>query len=149
MATEQPQTVRLDTAVDNDAIAATVQMYIDGSAQGDTAMLSAAFHPDAQMYGAVGDHRYDEPITSTSSCGGFTRRRDDARGDHLAGSGRRRGRRNRRRGGILGTLSFVTFLALARIDGRWRNRARRLQRQLEALGYAVTLDQTEQAEQPA
>lgn len=36
MATEEPQTVRLDTAVDNDAIAATVQMYIDGSAQGDT-----------------------------------------------------------------------------------------------------------------
>jgi transposase len=29
------------------------------------------------------------------------------------------------------------------------HRARRLQRQLEALGYAVTLDQTEQAEQPA
>jgi hypothetical protein len=57
------QTVRLDPAIDHDAIAATVQMYIDGSAQGDTAMLSEAFHPDAQMYGAVGDHRYDEPIT--------------------------------------------------------------------------------------
>jgi hypothetical protein len=48
---------------DYDAIAATVQLYIDGSAEGDAAKLSDAFHSDAQMYGAVSDDRYDEPIT--------------------------------------------------------------------------------------
>jgi len=63
MATEQQQTVDAGTAIDREAFAATVQMYIDGSAQGDTAMLTEAFHPDAQMYGAVGEDRYDEPIT--------------------------------------------------------------------------------------
>jgi hypothetical protein len=25
--------------------------------------LAEAFHPDAQMYGAVGDDRYDKPLT--------------------------------------------------------------------------------------
>ena len=46
-----------------DAIAAAVQLYIDGVAQGDAAKVAEAFHPDAQMYGAVGDHRYDMPIS--------------------------------------------------------------------------------------
>ncbi len=64
MATEQEQAVRAGTPIDDyDAIAATVQLYIDGSAQGDAAKLTDGFHPDAWMFGAVGDDRYDEPIT--------------------------------------------------------------------------------------
>src|SRR5918911_1338048 len=64
MAAEQQQSVRSGTPIDDyDAIAATVQLYIDGSAQGDAGKLSEGFHPDAQMYGAVGEDRYDEPIT--------------------------------------------------------------------------------------
>ena len=80
MATQQQPPVRVDTPIDDyDAIAATVQLYIDGSAHGDAAKLSEGFHPNAQMYGAVGDDRYDEPITDyiklmAKSPGGATMR---------------------------------------------------------------------------
>jgi hypothetical protein len=51
------------TIEDLEAIAAVVQLYIDGCAEGDDAKLAEAFHPDAQMYGAIGDHRFDVPMT--------------------------------------------------------------------------------------
>src|SRR5207248_10815369 len=57
MPTEQQQTVQAATPIDDyDAIAATAQRYIDGSAHGDAEKLADAFHPDAQMYGALSDH---------------------------------------------------------------------------------------------
>ena len=106
---------------DYDAIAATVQLYIDGSAEGDAAKLSEGFHSDAQMYGAVGDDRYDEPITEyiklmAESPGGATMRgritsivqAGDAASATVVEDG------------FWGTLSFVTFLTLSRIDSRWR-----------------------------
>jgi hypothetical protein len=44
MATEQQHSIRAGTPIDDyDAIAATVQLYIDGSAQGDSAKLSEGF----------------------------------------------------------------------------------------------------------
>jgi hypothetical protein len=49
-------------AADNTTIAGTVQLYIDGVGKGDTAKLEQAFHPDARMYGSVGDQRIDIPI---------------------------------------------------------------------------------------
>lgn len=83
-------------------------------------MLTEAFHPDAQMYGAVGADRYDEPIAEYvklmgASPGGETMRAQitsivqagDAATATIAEDG------------FWGTLSFVTFLMLARIDGRW------------------------------
>jgi len=120
MATEQQQTVDAGTAIDREAIAATVQMYIDGSAQGDTAMLTEAFHPDAQMYGAVGEDRYDEPITEYvklvgDSPGGETMR---ARITSIVQAGDA-ATATVVEDGFWGSLSFVTFLMLARIDGRW------------------------------
>ncbi len=122
MATQQQPPVRIGTPIDDyDAIAATVQLYIDGSAHGDAAKLSEGFHPNAQMYGAVGDDRYDEPITEyiklmAESPGGATMRgritsivqAGDAASATVAEDG------------FWGTLSFVTFLTLSRIDGRWR-----------------------------
>ena len=64
MTNQRQQPVRGGTPIDDfDTIAATVQLYIDGSAHGDAAKLSEGFHPNAQMYGAVGEDRYDEPIT--------------------------------------------------------------------------------------
>ena len=122
MATQQQQPVRSGTPIDDyDAIAATVQLYIDGSAQGDAAKLTEGFHPDAQMYGAVGDDRYDEPITEyiklmAESPGGETLRARIASivqaGDAASATVVE--------DGFWGTLSFVTFLALSRIDGHWR-----------------------------
>ena len=122
MATEQQQQVPVDTPIDDyDAIAATVQLYIDGSAQGDAAKLSEGFHPGAQMYGAIGDDRYDEPITEyiklmTESPGGETLRARIASivqaGDAASATVVE--------DGFWGTLSFVSFLTLSRIEGRWR-----------------------------
>ena len=122
MATEQQPSIGAGTPIDDyDAIAATVQLYIDGSAEGDAAKLSEAFHSDAQMYGAIGDDRYDEPITEyiklmAESPGGATMRgritsivqAGDAASATVVEEG------------FWGTMSFVTFLALSRIDGRWR-----------------------------
>ena len=122
MATQQQPTARVGTPIDDyDAIVATVQLYIDGSANGDAAKLSEGFHPDAQMYGAVGSDRYDEPITEyiklmVDSPGGATMQgritsivqAGDAASATVVEEG------------FWGRLSFVTLLALARIDGRWR-----------------------------
>ena len=122
MRTEQQQPVRAGTPIDDyDAIAATVQLYIDGSAQGDPAKLSEGFHPDAQMYGAVGDDRYDEPITEyiklvADSPGGETLR---ARITSIVQAGDAASA-TVAEDGFWGTLSFVTFLTLSRIEGRWR-----------------------------
>jgi Putative lumazine-binding len=122
MATEQRQPVHSGTAIDDyDAIAATVQLYIDGSVQGDAAKLTKGFHPDAQMYGAVGDDRYDEPITEyiklmAESPGGETLR---ARITSIVQAGDAASA-TVSEDGFWGTLSFVTFLTLSRIEGRWR-----------------------------
>ena len=122
MATEQQQPVRSGTPIDDyDAIAATVQLYIDGSAQGDAAKLAEGFHPDAQMYGAVGDDRYDEPITEyiklmAESPGGETLR---ARITSIVQAGDASSA-TVVEDGFWGNLSFVTFLTLSRIEGRWR-----------------------------
>jgi hypothetical protein len=122
MATEQQEPVRSGAPIDDyDAIAATVQLYIDGSAEGDAAKLSDAFHSDAQMYGAVSDDRYDEPITEYiklmgESPGGETLR---ARITSIVQAGDAASAIVVEEG-FWGTLSFVSFLTLARIEGRWR-----------------------------
>lgn len=122
MATQQQPPVRVGTPTDDyDAIAATVQLYIDGSAHGDAAKLSEGFHPNAQMYGAVGDDRYDEPITEyiklmAESPGGATMR---GRITSIVQAGDAASA-TVFEDGFWGTLSFVTFLTLSRIEGRWR-----------------------------
>ena len=124
MPTEQEQPVDAGTPIDDyDAIAATVQLYIDGSAQGDAAKLTEAFHPDAQMYGAVGDQRFDEPITE------YIKLVADAPGD-ADGTFRARITSIVQAGdaagaivveeGFWGTMSFVDFFTLSRSEGRWR-----------------------------
>jgi hypothetical protein len=122
MATQQQPPVRVDTPIDDyDAIAATVQLYIDGSAHGDAAKLSEGFHPNAQMYGRIGDDRFDVPISeyiklvAQSPAGATMQGRITSivqAGDAASATVVEEG--------FWGTMSFVTFLALSRIDGRWR-----------------------------
>lgn len=38
-----------------DRIAATIQLYIDGSRQGKSELMRPAFHPDASFFGYVGE----------------------------------------------------------------------------------------------
>ena len=49
---------------DLDGVAATVQLYIDGSAAGDASKLKEAFHEDARMFGALAGHRFDVPVAT-------------------------------------------------------------------------------------
>ena len=112
------------SAVDDyDAVAQTVQLYIDGAANGDTAKLEKAFHPDGRMFGAMADQRVDLPIADLIA---MSRK-------HPANSaGNYRGRLTQvvqvgdaavatvSEDGFWGKVSFVDFLSLARIDGTWK-----------------------------
>jgi hypothetical protein len=67
MATQQQHSTDGRTSIaDFDAITAAIRLYIEGVAQGDTAKLAEAFRPDARMYGAIGDQRFDVPATEFS-----------------------------------------------------------------------------------
>lgn len=45
-----------------DAIAKTVQHYIDGGKSGQSAEMNLAFHPDATIFGYVGPELFGGPI---------------------------------------------------------------------------------------
>jgi hypothetical protein len=112
-----------ETATDRDAITAVVQLYIDGSATGDASKLKQAFHPEARMYGSLGDQRLDMPIAelypmleakpmdvdgSYEASVTAVDQVDDAAIARLEESG------------CWGNVSFVDFFLLARIDGSWK-----------------------------
>src|SRR3954466_6991507 len=50
------------TSTDEKQIAAKIDGYVRGCKTGDGTYPKEAFHPDARMFGAVGDDRYDVPI---------------------------------------------------------------------------------------
>lgn len=53
---------RTPNTEDLGAIKACVQKYIDGSARGDADLLAEIFHPDAWMYGHLGERFMAVPI---------------------------------------------------------------------------------------
>lgn len=107
---------------DYDAIRDVVQLCLDGEATGDVEKLGAAFHEDARMFGSLAGERYDVPISELMSMSasapadtGKYRSRvlavhhtDDAALAIVAEEG------------YWGTVSFIDYLALARIDGQWK-----------------------------
>jgi hypothetical protein len=111
------------TIEDIDAIAEAIQLFIDGTARGDQAKLAEAFHPDARMYGAIGTQRFDESMTEFANI--VTETPAD-----IAGTFRARIASIVQTGdaacatvveeGFWGTVSFVDFLSLCRIEDRWR-----------------------------
>ena len=108
---------------DYEAIAKVVQLYIDGSARGDASKLEQAFHPDARMFGELGGQRYDVPIQELFKM---------AAEGPMDTNGRYRGRITAvnqvgdaavatvAEDGCWGTVAFVDFFSLARIDGSWK-----------------------------
>ncbi len=103
------------TTADETRIAQVVQLYIDGSADGDAGKLKEAFHDDARMFGHVDGHRFDVPIQQFFE---FAACLADERGGQLQGehhldrAGGRCGGRDARRGWVLGT-GVVRRLLLA------------------------------------
>ncbi len=123
MTTGQQDVMRDGTTIEDvDAIAQTLQLYIDGTASGDRAKLAEAFHPDARMFGALGEQRFDVPITEYADVVAGTPA-------DVAGTFRTRITSITQTGdaaaativeeGFWGTVSFVDLLTLCRIEDRW------------------------------
>lgn len=116
-------TVSAQTPIDDyDAICKVLQLCSDGEAKGDSGKLKEAFHTDSRMFGALGGTRYDVPIQELFAMA------DEAPAD--TGSYRARVVSVNQTGdaaaatvaeeGYWGSVSFVDYFLLARIDGAWK-----------------------------
>jgi hypothetical protein len=107
---------------DYDAIRDIVQLCLDGEAKGDVAKLQEAFHQDARMFGDLGGTRYDVPIQTLFDMA--------AEGPADTGDYQSRILSITQLGdvatatvaeeGYWGTVSFVDFFSLCRIEGTWK-----------------------------
>ena len=105
-----------------DAIRDTVQLCLDGEANGDVAKLQEAFHQDARMFGDLAGTRYDVPIQTLFDMA--------AEGPADTGSYQSLILSITQLGdvatatvaedGYWGTVSFVDFFSLCRIEGTWK-----------------------------
>lgn len=112
-----------DTVTEREAIERVAQLYAEGAGSGDAAKLRQAFHEDAWMYGTIGGKRSDMPIAKMiellaaqplDSDGGYTTR--IASVEQVGDAAVVRLEEE----GCWGSLSFVDFFSLARIDGTWK-----------------------------
>ena len=114
---------RTDSVVqDYDAIAQTVQLCLDGEARGDLDKLREAFPEDARMFGSLAGERYDVPIStlmemSAGAPADTGHYRSRILSIHQTGDA---ALARVAEEGYWGTVSFIDYLSLARIDGRWK-----------------------------
>jgi len=112
-----------ETATDREAITATMQLYIDGASKGDADKLREGFHDSAWMYGAVGDQRFDMPISQMieivgehplDADGAFQARITSIEqvGDAATVTLEEEG--------CWGNVAFTDFFNLQKIDGAWK-----------------------------
>jgi hypothetical protein len=107
---------------DYDAICRVLQLCTEGEAKGDVAKLREAFHADARMFGSISGTRYDVPIAelfalaenSPADTGSYRSRILSVQqtGDAAVGVVAEEG--------YWGSLSFIDYFLLARIDGGWK-----------------------------
>ena len=107
---------------DYDAICRVLQLYTEGEAKGDVTKLREAFHTDARMFGSISGEREDVPIEE------LFKEAESEPGD--TGSYRSRVLSVQQTGdaavgvvaeeGYWGTMSFISYLLLARIEGDWK-----------------------------
>ena len=107
---------------DYDEIVRVLVLCLEGEAKGDAGLLKEAFHEDARMFGEVAGERYDMPITEFF----------EVAEAEPADTGNHRGRvlsvhqvgdaANAvvAEDGYWGTLSFIDFFTLNRIEGDWK-----------------------------
>jgi len=110
-------------AAGNETAVGAVQLYVDGVAKGDAAKLEQAFNEGAWMFGTLGGQRLDMPISEMIKLivekpadvdGAFeaTVRSVEEEGDVAVVTLEEQG--------FWGTLSFVDFFSVARIDWSWK-----------------------------
>jgi hypothetical protein len=107
---------------DYDAICRVLQLCTEGEAKGDVAKLREAFHADAQMFGSLAGTRYDVPIeelfalaeSAPADTGTYRSRILSVQqtGDAAVGVVAEEG--------YWGTVSFIDYFLLARIEGVWK-----------------------------
>jgi hypothetical protein len=116
------ETSAADVVADFDAICRVAQLCTEGEAKGDVAKLREAFHADARMFGSLAGTRYDVPIaelfalveSAPTDTGNYRSRvlsvhqTGDAAVVVVAEDG------------CWGTVSFIDYLLLGRIDGTWK-----------------------------
>jgi hypothetical protein len=106
----------------NETAVGAVQLYVEGVAEGNAAKLEQGFNEGAWMFGTVGGKRLDMPISEMIKLivdkpadvdGTFraTVRSVEEAGDVAVVTLEEEG--------FWGTLSFVDFFSVARIDGSW------------------------------
>ena len=116
------KTSAADVVADYDAICRVAQLCTEGEAKGDVAKLREAFHADARMFGSLAGTRYDVPIeelfklakSAPADTGNYRSRvlsvqqTGDAAVAVVAEEG------------YWGSVSFIDYLLLARIEGVWK-----------------------------
>lgn len=111
------------TVVDDyDAICRVVQLCLDGESRGDVEKLREAFHEDARMFGSLAGQRFDVPITAlfemaASAPGDTGNYRARILSVHQTGDA---ALATVAEEGYWGSVSFVDYLSLARIEGTWK-----------------------------
>jgi hypothetical protein len=110
------------TAQETGQITRAIDLYVEGCRDGDAAKLREAFHPEARMWGSLGGQRFDIPITEMIAM-------LDGKPVDVEGSYRTEitsveqtediASVTLSEEGFWGTVSFVDFFSLARIDGAW------------------------------
>jgi hypothetical protein len=111
-----------DVVSDYDAIHQVLQLCTEGEAKGDVAKLREAFHEDARMFGSLAGERYDVPIeelfalaeSAPADTGNYRSRVLSVQqtGDAAVGVVDEEG--------YWGTVSFIDYFQLARIEGDWK-----------------------------
>jgi hypothetical protein len=107
---------------DYDAIHRVLELCTEGEAKGDVAKLREAFHADARMFGSLAGERYDVPIeelfelaqSAPADTGNYRSRVLSVHqtGDAAVGVVAEEG--------YWGTVSFIDYFQLARIEGDWK-----------------------------
>src|ERR671933_2898465 len=114
--------VAADVVDDYDAIQRVLELCTEGEAKGDVTKLREAFHPEARMFGSLAGERYDVPIeelfelaqSAPADTGNYRSRilSVQQRGDAAVGVVAEEG--------YWGTVSFIDYFLLARIEGDWK-----------------------------
>ena len=114
--------VAADVVSDYDAICRVLQLCTEGEAKGDVTKLREAFHADARMFGSIAGTRYDVPIeelfelaeSEPADTGNYRSRILSVHqtGDAAVGVVAEEG--------YWGSISFIDYFQLARIDGDWK-----------------------------
>ncbi len=111
------------TATDREAITEVMQLYIDGAAEGDVSKLKNAFHEQAWMFGQMGGQRLDMPIADFFGLAAAQPLKTDDSFRARVTSVEQTGDAASAivtEDGAWGTVSFVDYFTLAKIEGDWK-----------------------------